>query len=237
MKKTTEQNKNILVGVIKNRRDLRILLKYGWYRIPVVHIPKRKFSYIAFYEPISFGKKGKRIEYYAHVLRKTVVRRIDLLPKEKDHPRAHEKYVKIQCGEVKKLPHAIKNVVPRRISFGFTTLKKLLSAKNILELYGIPQTEEIIKKELARVGIKAVREFPVSADGKRYRIDFAIFCEKGKIAVECDNNKAHGSKVQIIKDKAKDIFLRHHGWHVVRLKEKEIIEYTDRCIARIKKLM
>jgi len=229
--------KNVLVGVIKQKRDLNILLKEGWYRIPLAHIPKRKFSYIAFYQPVSFGKSGKRIEYYARVVKRTIVERIDLLPKEGNHPRAHDKYIKIQCKEIKKLLRVIKNIMPRRVSFGFTTLQTLLSAKNILELYGVPQTEEIIRKELARVGIKTKREFSVLIDGKRYRIDFAVFCERGSIAIECDNNKAHRNKIQKRKDKMRDSVLRHHGWRVIRLREKDIIERPDRCIARIKKLM
>lgn len=236
-KDATYFNKGVLVGVLKNKRDLRILLKHGWYRIPAVHMPKRKFSYIAFYQPISFGKKGKRIEYYARVFKKTVVRRIDLLPKEKNHPRALDKYIKIQCKEIKKSPRVIKNIMPRRVSFGFTTMKILLSAKNILELYGVPQTEEIIKNELQRAGIKTMREFSISVGDKRYRIDFAIFCEKGKIAVECDNDKAHRNKAQIERDRIKDLFLRRHGWRVVRLREKDIIENIRTCLTRIQKLM
>ncbi len=237
MKKTTKQNRNVLVGVIKSRKDLRILLKDGWYRIPLIHVPKRKFSYIAFYQPISFGKNGKRIEYYARVGKRVIVQRINLLPKEKNHPRAHDKYVKIQCEEIIKLPRAIKNIMPRRVSFGFTTIKTLLSARNILELFGVPQTEEIIKKELWCAGMKAVREFPVSVNGKRYRIDFALFYKKGNIAIECDNDKAHRNKTQKRKDKIRDSILCRHGWRVIRLREKDIIERPDRCIARIKKLM
>ena len=237
MKKVAEKNKNVLVGVIKNKRDLNLFLREGWYRIPMIHAPRRAFSHIALYQPASFSKKGKRIEYYARVVTSEIVPRIILLPKEKNHPRAYEEYVKIECREIQKLPRAVKNIAPRRISFGFTTIQKLLSAKNILELYGVPQTEEIIGKELRRAGITAKREFCVSAGGKRYRIDFAVFCTKGNIAIECDNWKAHGGKTQRKKDRAKDVFLRHHGWRVVRLREKSIIEHPDRCIARIKKLM
>jgi very-short-patch-repair endonuclease len=236
MKKVLEENKNVLVGVIKNRRDFRILLKDGWYRIPLLHMPKRKFSYIAFYQPTSFGKNGKRIEYYARAGKRVIVQRIYLLPKEKDHPRAHDMYAKIECNKIQKLPKTIKNISPRRVSFGFTTLKSLLTSKNILELYGVPETEEIIKRELQRAGIKAQREFSVSVDKKRYRIDFAVFSKKGNIAIECDNKKAHGGNVQKNKDKIKTAHLRCSGWRVVRLKEKDIIEHPDVCISKIKKL-
>lgn len=229
------KNKNVLVGVLKNKRDLRILLKSLWYRIPAAYFPKRKFRYVAFYQPASFGRRGKRIEYYASVVRKGKTKRINLLPKERSHPRANDDYLKIEFAKIEKLPKPIRNIIPRRISFGFTTLKNLLSVKNILELYGVPPTEQIIEKQLNYLGIKPVREYNISKGGKRYRIDLAILLKNGKIAIECDNLKAHRSKVQVKKDKIKDSFLRRHGWQVIRLKESEIIEHLDLCIKEIKK--
>jgi very-short-patch-repair endonuclease len=226
---------NVLVGVLKSRRDLYIVLKKHWYRVPAACLPGRKFEYVAFYQPASFGRSGKRIEYYARVSSKVRVKRIDLLPKESSHPRAREEYYKIGLAGIRKLPRAVKNVIPRRVSFGYTTLKTLLSARNILELYGVPPTEQIVERGLNRAGIKAVREFRVSKDGRKYRIDLAVFSENAKIAIECDNIKAHGSKAQIKKDKAKDSFLRRQGWKVIRLKERDIMEKLDKCIMKIKK--
>jgi hypothetical protein len=59
------ENKNVLVGVLKTQADLDILLRGHWYRVQVAFLPKQKFKYIAFYQPIAFGARGKRIEYYA----------------------------------------------------------------------------------------------------------------------------------------------------------------------------
>jgi very-short-patch-repair endonuclease len=230
-------NKNVLVGVLKSKDDLGILLKHRWYRIPAAHLPERKFKYLAFYQPASFGKNGKRIAYYARVLRKKTVKRIKLLPKEPGHPRANDDYLKIEFSKIIKLTPAVKNIVPRRITFGFTDLKTLHSAGNILELYGVSPTEQIVEKQLKKNGIKTVKEFCVSKNGRRYRIDLAIFSKNGKVAVECDNLKAHGTKKQIRKDKIKDSFLRRNGWRVVRLKERDIIERIDRCIKKITKAM
>jgi very-short-patch-repair endonuclease len=227
--------KNVLVGVLKNKADLDILLKYHWYRIPVEFLPARKFKYIAFYQPVSFGKNGKRIEYYAAVSGKRKFKRIDLLPEEAGHPRANRDYFKFDFKKIIKLPKSVRNVIPRRVSFGFTDRKALLSAKNILELYGVPPTERIVEKYLKRAGIKAVREFGVAVNGKRFRVDLAVFRGKSKIAVECDNEKAHAGKTRAVKDKAKDSFLRRHGWRVVRLKECDMIERTDDCVKLVEK--
>src|SRR3989338_5107535 len=232
-KATIPEDKTVLVGVLKSKNDLRILFRDHWYRIPAVFMPKRQFKYIAFYQTAIFGKNGKRIMYYARVAKQEKVKRIELLPKEKNHPRAHDDYTKITFRRIKKLPRPIKNIIPRRVSFGFTSLKKLLSAKDILELYGVPKTEQIIGSELKRRGIETVVEHTVSAEGWRYRIDIAVFCRNGRIAIECDNEKAHSGKAQKGRDKAKDAVLKRHGWHVIRLIEKHIIGQLDSCARRI----
>ena len=235
MSKNILKQKTVLVGVLKSRKDLKIILEKHWYRIPVFYLPKRKFKYLAFYQPAVFGRHGKRIEYYARVRRRQIVKRIELLPKELKHPRANDLYLKCEFSKIEKLPRPIKNIIPRRVTFGFTTLKTLRSARDILELYGVPKTEQIIEKRLKQAGISAVPEFPVSIYGKRFRIDLTIFCEKGKIAVECDNLKAHAGKSQKARDKIKNSYLRRAGWRVIRLKERDIVENLDRCMRRIQK--
>lgn len=198
-------------------------------------MPRRRFKYVAFYQPAIFGRNGKRILYYARVLKTEKVKRIELLPKELIHPRAHSDYYKVTFGQIKKLARPIKNVIPRRVSFGFTRLKNLLSARDILELYGVPKTEQIMEKRLKRLGLEIRPEHTVSEDGRRYRIDIAVFCRNGKVAVECDNDKAHSGPAQAVKDKTKDAFLKRRGWRVIRLKEKGIVERPDQCARRIEK--
>ncbi len=228
--------KTVLVGVLKSRRDLGILLKEKWYRIPVAFLPKRRFTHIAFYQPAVFGRNGKRIEYYGKISRRKTQRRMRLLP-EKDHPRAHDDYLKLEFREIRRTPKPIKNVVPRRIYFGFTTLENLFSARNILELYHVPPTEQIVGRALRRHGIRNKPEFPVTVKGRRFRLDFAIEGGKKPIAIECDNYRAHANKLQKEKDRIKDNYLRRAGWRVIRLEEKDIIENLDACVARIQKII
>ena len=109
--KSSRQKRAVLVCVLKNRKDLHILLKENWYRIPLAYLPRRKFTHLAFYQPVSFGRFGKRIQYYARALRSQKVKRIDLLPKEKNHPRAHDGYLKIELAWMKKLAHPIRNII------------------------------------------------------------------------------------------------------------------------------
>ena len=228
-------DKIVLVSVLRSKRDLNILLTQNWYRIPVAHAPTRQFSYLAFYQPALFSRWGKCIRYYARVLNYQTIRRNDLLPDESNHPRAHEYYLRVCIGKVKKLPRPIRNIIPRRISFGFTTLSRLLKSKNILQLYNIVPTEQIAEDGLRRAGIKAVAQHYVLSGKKRYCLDFAVFCRQGSIAIECDNKKAHSSPRQREKDKIKNTFLRRHGWVVIRLPEHDIVSDLKGCVMKIKK--
>ncbi|MEK9180047.1 MAG: DUF559 domain-containing protein [Patescibacteria group bacterium] len=229
--------KIVLVGVLKTKRDLDILLLEKWYRVPEKYAPTKHFKYLAFYEPATFDRRAKRIRYYARVLGYRMATRGDLLPGETGHPMAREPYLRFRIGKIKKLRHPIKNIVPRRISFGFTTLKRLLTSKNILELYDVASTEQIIGDLLKHTGLQMTAQHNIAIDKKRFRIDFALFCRRGKVAIECDNKKAHSRKQQRKKDREKDRMLRHAGWRVIRLQEKDIIERPSWCLAKITKIV
>lgn len=225
--------KTVLVCVLKTRRDLDVLLRKRWYRIPAARMPARAFTHLAFYQPAAFGRDGKRIRYYARVRGWYPRMRFALLPDDPRHPRAGELYMKIRVGLVKRLRRPVLNSHPRRIVFGFTTLRRLRAARNILELFGIPDTERILGRHLTRAGIRATPQAYFSSDGRRCRLDFAVRCKRGSIAIECDNEKAHAGKRQKARDKAKDAFLERHGWTVLRFAEKEILSQGEACAARV----
>lgn len=231
---TKSWDKVVLVGVLKSKRDLEILLKENWYRIPARYAPIRQFAYLAFYQPAVFGRQGKQIQYYARAAKRQEFLRSALLPEELEHPRARERYLRVRVRDIKRLPKPIQNNTPRRVSFGFVTLNRLRASKNILQLYDIPPTEEIIKNNLRRQKLKAKPQYYVSVGGRRYRLDFAIFCRRGRVAVECDNKKAHSGSLQKQKDKAKDEYLRRHGWEVIRLNEADIINNPQKCMSNIR---
>lgn len=232
--------KSVLIGVLKTKRDLSILLKNHWYRIPLFYSPKIKARYIAFYQPASFGKSGSCIRYYAKIHNYKIVKRKELLPDEYDHPYQEEDYYKIIFSKICKLPKPILNKNRVRVSFGFTTLEKLLNAeglaeaKDITQLFDIHPLERILEIELKKRNIKFFNEYNVYlATGKRYRLDFAIFCKKGCINIECDSSKWHSIKSQRIRDIQRDKELKKSGWIVLRLTENEIINNIDKCIKKI----
>ncbi len=235
MSPKTSQNQAVLVGVLRNQRDLAILLQENWYRIPAEHTPTRKFKYLAFYQPAIFGERGKCIRYYARVLARRDSLRIKLLPQEPNHPRAGQCYYRIRVGQIRQLQKPIQNLSPRRVSFGFTTLARLLHAKNILQLYSVVPTEEIMAVKFRRAGIRAVPQYLLKFSGRRYRLDFAVLCRRGAVAVECDNTKAHSGLRQKARDRRKDAVLRRAGWTVIRLLEPEIVSDSPGCVQKVRR--
>jgi len=223
------------VGVVNRRKDLEIALNKHWYRIPVKYAPKRKANFLALYQTRVFGKEGKSINYYASIKYSSPISRRELLPEEKSHPRVNQTYYKLHLGSLKKLPRRIMNKSRRRINFGFTTLTKLFKSREISELFDIKPIEVIMEKLLKRNKIKAFNEYLLMEDGHcRYRLDFAVFCGKGKIDVECDNEKWHSLPSQKIKDRKRDLYLREHGWTILRFEGKKIMNNPNYCIKVLK---
>jgi len=221
----------VLVGVVNRRKDLEIALNKHWYRIPVKYAPKRKANFLALYQTRTFGKEGKSINYYALIKHSLLISRAKLLPEEINHPRAGQIYYKLHLGSLKKLPQKIRNNSRRRINFGFTTLTKLFKSREICELFDIKPLEVIMGKLLKRNKIKAFNEYLLMENGRcRYRLDFAIFCGKGKIDVECDSEKWHHLPSQKIKDRKRDLYLRGHGWTILRFEGKKIMNNPNYCI-------
>lgn len=228
--------KLVLVGVVSRRKDLEILLRERWYRIPVRYAPGKRPDFIAFYQTRAFGREGGAVQYYAPVKKISVTMRRRLLPDEKNHPRAGDKYYRVDLGRVRKTPRRIENRSRRRISFGFTTVAKLLKAGEISRLFDISPIEEIMRRALIRKRIRASHEYCVM-HGKRlrYRLDFAVFCKRGRIAVECDSEKWHLQKKQMAKDRSRDRWLKKRGWTVLRFPGEEIREDLDGCVRTVRR--
>ncbi|MBI4064616.1 MAG: DUF559 domain-containing protein [Elusimicrobia bacterium] len=233
--------KNVLIGVVKTRRDLEMILRERAYRMPVEAAPKRAPRYIAFYQPSSVKEKGGLIKvhpagfdgtirYWAPIKEKTKLPRVAIVPDEPDHPKAQESYWLIKLGPIRKLPRPIANKRRMRVVFGFTTLQKLKNSREVKDLFDVPPLEEITEELLKDMRLPYRRQFIVRLSAKkRYRLDFALIRKRIAVAVECDGKKSHGRPEQKIKDAQKDADLRNMGWSVVRLKEKQILTDLKSC--------
>lgn len=125
-----------LVVVMNNRRDWQHVVDDGWYRIPLKHAPTPLAAdVLAFYFTKVFGKQAHRVCYYAPVLRYRTVTRGELLPQEADHPRADERYVRVDVGPVAELPRPIPSKSLRRVTFIPTTWERLCTAPDVAALW------------------------------------------------------------------------------------------------------
>ena len=108
----------VLVAYVPRPTDFTRIQTENWYRIPVKSAPKGLYAeYIAFYFGRTFGDKKWAIHYYAENLGHELVRRIDLLPDEPNHPRAQEIYYQVQLGPLNLLEQPIMSLKWRRILF------------------------------------------------------------------------------------------------------------------------
>ncbi|PIZ18001.1 hypothetical protein COY52_01735 [Candidatus Desantisbacteria bacterium CG_4_10_14_0_8_um_filter_48_22] len=229
-----ENKEVVLIGVLKDKRDLSLLLKKKQYRIPVLSMPRRKAGYIAFYQPSALGRSGRMIRRYARIINCEIAKRKFIIPGEPDHPRADDDYCLLSLDDICELQVPIRNRSRTRVTFGFTTLAKMLKARTVLELFDVPPIEDLVAKALAEGGIKASKEHTFSLPGrKKYRLDFAVFCRKGLLDIECDGEKWHLRKMQAKKDTERDRALKNEGWAILRLKESEIVRNMDKCMGKI----
>jgi very-short-patch-repair endonuclease len=222
-----------LIGVLRDRCDLALLLRRGIYRIPVAHGPRRPFTHLAFYQPSAFGRSGKGIRLIAPVLGRARARRVDILPGEAGHPRANEWYWCYRVGKPVRLPRPVRNLSVRRVTFAYAPLRRLYELHDILEVFGVPPIERMMADAFRRARLPVLPEFTISADGRRYRLDFALFCSRGALAIECDGREFHGTGPQRARDRAKDAHLRRLGWTVLRLKEGAVVRSPGKCLARV----
>ena len=136
----------VLVAVMNNPRDLELARTQHWYRIPIKRAPMQVGAdYLAFYFTGAFPPQQRhRVIYYAPIHAYRLATRIELLPGELDHPRAQERYFKVEIGALRELARPVPSERLRRITFIATTLDRLLCATEINELWLGPRDDEAV---------------------------------------------------------------------------------------------
>jgi len=239
MKKLVKSGQSqVMVCVLKSHRDREVLLKEGWYRIPLSNAPRRRPKYLAFYQPAIFGRSGKRIELYGRVKHWQVKKRIDLLSEEVNHANSQEPYIQFIFNKVSKLRRPLTNHRGLRISFGFTSLSKLRHSPDLRRLFDLPPIEEILAKLLKDNNITFYRQYTVRGKGKKFfRLDFALPRQRQWLDVECDGSRWHSQKRQRKKDRRRDRELKKLGWTVLRIPEEELLKNPTEVIRKIKEAL
>ncbi|MCI0472611.1 MAG: endonuclease domain-containing protein, partial [Ignavibacteria bacterium] len=214
--------------------DLDILLYNGCYRIPVKTKLEDLFKvkYLAFYQSHAFGKFACIIKHYGTIDKIKVCKRFELFPNEKPNPKSDYEYYKIRMKDMNILENPIPSKRSRRIIFISTTLKKLLDAKEVNDLFNDSPLEDKMWSGLKENNIVAERQFPIVAGKNLYSLDFAAFCKKGSVNIECDGDAYHIGKDNAVKDNKRDNFLTRKGWSILRYSTSQL-EDMGSCISEI----
>ncbi len=171
----------VLVAVVNNLRDFQRASSEHWYRIPVKRAPRQiAAEYLALYQTAKFGSQGRRINYYAPILRYHVVTRAELIPDQLDHPRANDPYFKLELGDLIPLARPIDNARQPRITFITTTLERLLTAQDVSELWLRAAARQKLYAAVRERGLAVECWYPVEL-GDRPEADLALLGPHGRI--------------------------------------------------------
>jgi hypothetical protein len=175
----------ILVAIVNNRRDFEIVRSQSWYRIPARTAPPaiEGVQWLAFYQTRAFDDERWAIRYYAPLRGHELVRRRDLLPGESEHPRADEPYFKLQLGPLQRRETPIPSLRWRRITFFYTTGDRFQAAQEINDLFITGPAAEGLFVTLKEAGLAPERLWPVREQGIEYRLDLAVLCREGLVAI------------------------------------------------------
>ena len=174
----------VLVAVMTRLHDFEIAREQGWYRVPEKKAtPGIFFEYLAFYFTAAFGEQKWSVPYYARCLGHELVTRRDLLPGEPAHPRAGERYYKLQLGPLQQREPPIVSQRWRRVAFIHTTWDRFQAAQEINDLF--VEGGEFVDRlyhTLREEGFAPERCYPVRESGVEYLL--AVPCWAGVLGVE-----------------------------------------------------
>lgn len=126
----------VLVAVVTRPADLERAREAGWYRVPVARAPQQlAAAFLAFYQTAAFGAERWAVRYYAPIERYAIVRRADLLPDEPAHPRAQERYYRLDLGPLSALAVPVPARRLRRVTFISTSFGQLRRAADVADLW------------------------------------------------------------------------------------------------------
>ncbi|RYE89371.1 MAG: hypothetical protein EOO37_05155, partial [Cytophagaceae bacterium] len=184
---------DVLVVLAKEPADFLIAQTQGWYRIPTssripVTLQKRQARVIAFYFPEKFKLLKSSIRFFAEITGVETVSRQALFPTETPNSKSAKQYYKISFGPLQELPQPIRSYRPRFILFIPTTWAKFSQATELNDLYHESPLEDKLWVELKRQNLPAERQVLLLTKDKKWICDFAFYCAKGTIDVECDGD-------------------------------------------------
>jgi very-short-patch-repair endonuclease len=158
------------------------------------------------------------------------VSRRELFPEEGNGPRAHRHYYQVHLYPLQRLREPILSRRFRRIVFIPTTYAKLMNAVEINDLFDESPLEDRLWAAMKRFEIDAQRQYWVEGKAQQYALDFAVFCDQGKIDVETDGDSYHFNAESGSEDNQRNNELGTLDWHVLRFDTTDIRERMEEYV-------
>ncbi len=229
----------VLVAILNNRLDFNIARDHLWYRIPVSSAGKwlRECwppQWLAFYQTKVFGGEAYAVNYYGRVIAIREVQRWELFPDQPRDERSLRLYYQLLFDRLRVLPRPIRSRRRRRIIFIPTTLRKFAQAEEINDLYDDSPLEDLLWTELKRVSLPAERQEFIELGTQDYSLDFAVYCQLGRLAIETDGDTWHSNPEKAVEDNRRDNALEGAGWSLLRFNTPQLREQMqDYCLPTI----
>jgi very-short-patch-repair endonuclease len=226
MTRKKTETKELLVALLSRTSALEILKNEGWYHIPVDTAPRRwPPTVMAFYQGAVFGREEKyKVRYFGEVGNITIVPRKELFPNdERNQHKAEHLYYRMEFNNLQSRYQPIVSYRPRRLVFIPTTMEKFERAEQINDLFDGSPLEDRKWNALKYVNVLAERQWKVVVQGHNYYLDFAVFCEHGKLAVETDGYTTHYDSLnQIDYDTWRRNEIEIDGWRFLHYTTKQV---------------
>jgi very-short-patch-repair endonuclease len=100
-------------------------------------------------------------------------------------------------------------------------------------LYNESPLEDVLWNGMKQNNIVAERQYFLRGNNNMYCLDFAAFCKKGNLNIECDGDAYHIGKEKAVKDNRRDNYLTKKGWSILRYSTTQLHD-TDECITEIR---
>ncbi|EAY31834.1 hypothetical protein [Microscilla marina] len=235
--------KDTLVVLMNNQADFDIAKTQGWYRIPVRHTPsivkEGQLKFIAFYFTKAFGNDKYTIKWFAEVNDIGLAKRTELFPDETPNSKTKKQYYKISFSAPNVLYRPIVSARPRRLLFVPTTSYKLFNALEFNDIFDNSLLEEKVWKAFLKRQIYVERQFRVDINpqgSQSYHLDFAIFCKRKNIGVECvmPANATQFTNEEIAQYRQAKNTLENLGWSMYYLTPNQVDQKLDEIFAGFK---
>lgn len=226
-----------LVAIMNSQSDFEIAQNHNWYRIPVTSAPpivrNNEIKYLSFYHSNKFKDEKNSIRWFAKVKSIETAGRTELFPDEKLNAKSSKTYYKINFDTLKQLPKPLIRERMRFIVFIPTNIYKLTRARVFNDIFNNSPLDNELWKAFYIQKISAEREYYIYFGHKNFCLDFAIFCKKGNIDVECDGDEFHLKPDAVKNDKKRNNILASNGWSVLRFTTDDIkyeLKNTVSCV-------